>query len=178
MSALVVRVPYRQMLPRQRWLLYLSGGSLAAAGLGLGAAGLWLAARGGSGYYLATGLGLLGTAVLLMRGGAAGLWAFALLLVFTLAWSLLESGMDWWPLAARGAALAAAGVWLLSPWMRQALHRRSPVERLRPSRRLLRGVLIVFGILTLLLWTLDAANAPPRPPVEPPAPTSPDASGP
>src|SRR5690554_1161057 len=87
-------------------------GLLGAALLGGGA---WLILLGGSWYYLLAGLTLLFTAACLFRGSPLALWTFAALLLATLIWSLWETGLGWWPLAARGDLLFVLGLLLLSP---------------------------------------------------------------
>jgi quinoprotein glucose dehydrogenase len=90
---------------------------LALAGLALLGGGAWLLGLGGSWYYAAAGLVLLIDAWLLWNGRASALWLFAALLAATLAWALWESGLDWWPLAARLDVLFVLGVLLLLPGM-------------------------------------------------------------
>ncbi|MBC5784064.1 membrane-bound PQQ-dependent dehydrogenase, glucose/quinate/shikimate family [Ramlibacter sp. USB13] len=88
---------------------------LALAGLVLLAGGGWLVGLGGSWYYAVAGVVLLADAWLLWRGRAAARLLFALLLAGTLAWALWESGLDWWPLAARLDVLFVLGLLLLLP---------------------------------------------------------------
>ncbi len=89
-------------------------------GLVIGWGGVQLALLGGSPYYLAAGLGLIATGVLLaMRRRWAGL-VYAAVLVVTLIWALAESGFAFWPLLPRLAGPAVLGgfvcaVLLLAP---------------------------------------------------------------
>jgi quinoprotein glucose dehydrogenase len=83
--------------------------------------GAWLLVLGGSAYYAVAGAALALTGVLLMRGHAAALLVYALVVAGTLAWSLWEVGLDWWPLAARGDVLFVLGLWLLMPWVQRGL---------------------------------------------------------
>lgn len=85
------------------------------AGLLLAGAGAWLIALGGSWYYLLCGFALVAVSVLLYRRSHSALWLYALLVLMTLAWSLWEAGLDWWPLAARGDVLFVVGLFLLLP---------------------------------------------------------------
>ena len=135
-------------------LLTITAVVIGLAGLGLGAAGAWLAVLGGSWYYLAAGLGLLLSAALLPRGGGAGLWAFALVVAFTLVWALWEVGFDWWPLAARGDVFFVIGVFLLTPWVARALLRRNPAG-VAPARGFLGVVLLAFFLAAVVSWTRD-----------------------
>lgn len=88
---------------------------LAVAGLALAAGGIWLAGLGGSWYYLLAGLVLLADGWLLWRGRGSARWLFAALLLATLGWALWESGLDWWPLAARLGVLFVLGLLMLLP---------------------------------------------------------------
>src|SRR5690348_12229666 len=86
-------------------------------GLALLVGGGWLAALGGSLYYVLAGVGLVITAALLIARRRSALWAYAGVLIGTLGWSVLEIGFDWWPLAARGDILFPIALWLLTPWV-------------------------------------------------------------
>ncbi|MDU6836203.1 MAG: membrane-bound PQQ-dependent dehydrogenase, glucose/quinate/shikimate family, partial [Bradyrhizobium sp.] len=86
-------------------------------GLALLAGGAWLAAIGGSLYYVMAGAALLGTAWLLWQRRAAALWLYAALLLGTMTWAISEVGLDFWSLAPRGDVLAPLGVWLLLPFI-------------------------------------------------------------
>ena len=86
-------------------------------GLALLAGGAWLAAIGGSLYYVIAGAALLGTAWLLWQRRAAALWLYAALLLGTMIWAISEVGLDFWSLAPRGDVLAPLGVWLLLPFI-------------------------------------------------------------
>ncbi|MDU3130551.1 MAG: membrane-bound PQQ-dependent dehydrogenase, glucose/quinate/shikimate family, partial [Bradyrhizobium sp.] len=59
-------------------------------GLALLAGGAWLAAIGGSLYYVMAGAALLGTAWLLWQRRAAALWLDAALLLGTMTWAISE----------------------------------------------------------------------------------------
>lgn len=75
--------------------------------------GVWLLTIGGSAYYIVTGVLLLGVAWLLWRRSPAALVLYALVLIGTAIWALLESGSDFWALAPRSGVLVIFGVWLL-----------------------------------------------------------------
>src|ERR1700733_11129836 len=75
--------------------------------------GAWLLAVGGSAYYVVTGVVLLGVAWLLWRRSPVALVFYAIVLVGTAVWALLESGPDFWALAPRSGVLVIFGVWLL-----------------------------------------------------------------
>ena len=100
---------------------FLFGLLLISIGLGLCVAGGWLMALGGSWYYLMAGAAFLLTGILLMARNPLALWVFAVLVAATLAWALWESGLDWWPLAARGDVLFVLGICLLIPRINKPL---------------------------------------------------------
>ena len=60
------------------------------------AGGAWLLWLGGSAYYLIAGIGLLASAILLLRERASGAWCFWLVLLGTVLWTWWESGADYW----------------------------------------------------------------------------------
>jgi hypothetical protein len=88
--------------PRTPLILAITGVIFGLVGLALAAGGAWLAALGGSFYYLAAGMAVVLTAVLLVMGRRSALWVYAAVLIGTLVWAVAEVGFDWWPLAARG----------------------------------------------------------------------------
>lgn len=90
-------------------------------GLVLAIGGGQLAVLGGSWYYLITGVALVVSSVLIWRGNALGGWLYALMLAWTLVWSLAEVGLDFWTLLPRLALLFVLGLWLrrlctAAPW--------------------------------------------------------------
>jgi quinoprotein glucose dehydrogenase len=106
----------------------ISGVILALLGLALGAAGGWLVVLGGSWYYLIAALAMLLSGVLLIQRSVTALWVFAALLLGTLAWSLWEVGLDWWPLAARMGVLFLIGVAIVGPWSVRHLDVKKPMD--------------------------------------------------
>ncbi|HEX4172742.1 MAG TPA: glucose/quinate/shikimate family membrane-bound PQQ-dependent dehydrogenase [Acetobacteraceae bacterium] len=115
---------------RPRLVITVTGIVYALIGLSLAGSGAWLAALGGSLYYLIAGLGILITGILLIVRHRAALWVYAAVLIGTLAWAVSEIGFDWWPLAARGDVVFPLGLWLLSPWIVRDLG--SDVTVMRP----------------------------------------------
>ncbi|MEO3435390.1 membrane-bound PQQ-dependent dehydrogenase, glucose/quinate/shikimate family [Inquilinus sp. CAU 1745] len=95
-------------------------------GLLLGAGGVWLATLGGSWFYIALGVALVVSAILLTVRRPAGLALYGATMIVTLAWAVWESGFDWWALSARGSLLLVIGVLLLMPPMVRAM--RKPPE--------------------------------------------------
>jgi quinoprotein glucose dehydrogenase len=115
----------------------LSAAICLALGLVTGAAGGWLAALGGSPYYLILGIALIANAVLLWRGDRRAYLLYALILLATMIWALVEVGFNFWPLAPRGDILVPFGLWLLAPWVV-----RSFPTGYRPWRAPLVGALV------------------------------------
>ena len=113
-------------------------------GLTLACGGGWLAALGGSYFYVAAGIGVLISGGLLLAMRRSALWVFAAVLIGTLFWAVYEVGLDWWPLAARGDIIYPMGVWLLTPWI---------------TRRILGEDGGSYKIATLPLWLGVVAGA-------------------
>ena len=103
-------------------LIWLTSIVLFLIGLALGAGGIWLAALGGSWYYILAAIGFLLTAVLLSRRSASALWVYALVILGSLGWAVYEVGFDWWQLGARGGIIVLLGFWMLTPWIRKPLN--------------------------------------------------------
>ncbi|WP_434213320.1 membrane-bound PQQ-dependent dehydrogenase, glucose/quinate/shikimate family [[Pseudomonas] boreopolis] len=78
------------------WTLVLLGIAIGLLGLVLLAGGIWLAALGGSWYYLLAGVGMSVAGVQLVRGRNSGAWWFAAVFVGTLLWTWWESGASYW----------------------------------------------------------------------------------
>lgn len=96
---------------------------LGLIGLYLFAGGIWLAAIGGSGFYILLGALVVISGVLLFQRRPAGLALYGVALLITLVWSIYEVGFDWWALSARGTLLTVIGVLLLIPPLVRQLHR-------------------------------------------------------
>ena len=106
-----------------RIIVTITGVLYGLVGLALACGGAWLAALGGSVYYIIAGLGILITGGLLIAGRRSALWVYAAVLIGTLIWAVAEIGFDWWPLAARGDVIFPLGLWLLTPWIVRNLGR-------------------------------------------------------
>lgn len=79
---------------------------IAAGGAFLAVFGAKLVSLGGSFYFVLAGLALLATSWLLARRNALGLWIYVATFAATVVWSLLDSGLQFWPLVSRLAAPA------------------------------------------------------------------------
>jgi quinoprotein glucose dehydrogenase len=114
-------------------------------GVALLAGGAWLAALGGSLYYLIAGVALLVTGWLLAIRRAAAIWLYAALLLGTMIWAIWEVGLDFWSLAPRGDVLVPLGIWLLFPFVASHL-----TPGWRAARRalvaVLAGAIVVLGL--------------------------------
>ena len=113
--------------------VFVTGIIYALIGLALAGGGIWLAALGGSIFYIVLGVGILATGALLLAQRRSALWLFAIVLVGTLAWAVYEVQFDWWPLAARGDIIFPMALWLLTPVIVRGLKhvpaKWSPVRR-------------------------------------------------
>ncbi|SHF49250.1 quinoprotein glucose dehydrogenase [Kaistia soli DSM 19436] len=94
----------------------------AILGLALLLGGIWLAALGGSWFFILLGALVLASALMLFNRRSEGLALYGLTLLLTLAWAIYEVGFDWWALSSRGSLLVAIGVLLLMPPMVWSLH--------------------------------------------------------
>ncbi|MCK1462989.1 membrane-bound PQQ-dependent dehydrogenase, glucose/quinate/shikimate family [Bradyrhizobium sp. 2] len=141
-------------------------GILVLAGLVLGFGGIWLLMTGGSVFYLVQGVAFIATGVLLWSRSPLTLWAYALLLLLTLAWALTEVGLDWWQLMPRGDFAVALGIVLVLPWIARAVPLRQTDPIFRSGWIALVGCLVVSIAVALLAFftpTNDlAGNLPAR----------------
>lgn len=124
---------------------------LALIGLYLGIGGIWLAALGGSVYYVLAGAALLAVAGLLLRARREALWLYALLLLGTIVWALWEVGLDFWALAPRGDLLVPIGIWLVLPFV---------IADLGPPARLARNALLTVLLLAVVVLGLSLLSDP------------------
>lgn len=97
---------------------------LVLFGIAIFGQGAFLAAVGGSIYYVLAGASICITAVFLWRGDSRGAWLYAALLLATLAWAIWEVGFDGWALVVRLATLIALGLPLLARSLRGSGHFR------------------------------------------------------
>lgn len=104
----------------------LTGWLLVLLGVALGVLAVQLALLGGSPFYLLMALGLIGSGFLLATRRRGGRLAYAVFLLVVLAWALWEVGLNWWPLAPRGALFTLIGLWLLLPFFSRG---RDRIER-------------------------------------------------
>jgi quinoprotein glucose dehydrogenase len=81
-------------------------------GLALTGGGAWLAALGGSWYYVLAGLGFAIAGVQLARGRSSSAWWYGAVLGATVAWAVWESGLDYWRYVPRLGLPVALGLLL------------------------------------------------------------------
>ena len=122
--------------------VFITGIIYALIGLVLAGGGIWLAALGGSIFYIVLGVGILATGALLLAQRRSALWLFAIVLAGTLAWAVYEVQFDWWPLAARGDIIFPMALWLLMPVIVRGLVRNEPVSYVSATGPLWVGVVV------------------------------------
>ena len=86
--------------------LWILGLALIAAALFFLIVGVKLLMLGGSWYFVIAGVGLCISGIQMIRRQPSGGYLFALVFVGTVAWSLLEVGVVFWPLVSRLFAMA------------------------------------------------------------------------
>lgn len=131
--------------------VFITGLVYALIGLVLAGGGLWLAALGGSIFYVVLGVGVLATGALLLAQRRSALWLFAIVLVGTLAWAISEVQFDWWPLASRGDVVFPMALWLLTPVIVRGLLRDEPVSYRSATLPLWIGVAASSAVLVIAL---------------------------
>ncbi|RZL65005.1 MAG: membrane-bound PQQ-dependent dehydrogenase, glucose/quinate/shikimate family [Variovorax sp.] len=143
--------------PRSRaGLTRVTGALLLLMAVALGVGGAWLIALGGSAYYLVAALLLGAVGALLLRRSPNALWLYAALLAGTLAWALWETGLDWWPLAARLGVLFLLGLLLMVPRITRSLGDDvGPPSMQRAARAMLGGTLALCLLVAVVTWTRD-----------------------
>ena len=127
--------------------VFINGIIYALIGLVVAGGGIWLAALGGSIFYIVLGIGILATAALLLMQLRQALSLFAVVLVGTLAWAVYEVRFDWWPLAARGDVIFPMALWLLTPVVVRPLTRNAPVSYAKATAPLWAGVVAASVVL-------------------------------
>ncbi|WP_216654811.1 membrane-bound PQQ-dependent dehydrogenase, glucose/quinate/shikimate family [Pseudogemmobacter hezensis] len=135
----------------------------AIMGVICGLFGLWvlwlgygLAAAGGSWFYIVMALGLILSAIGLMRRHQTGLGIYAVTLIVTFIWTLYEVGFDKWQWIPRGALLVAFGLILCIPIFAREI--RASSGKSTPGYPLLGGTMVVIIGLALVSWFIDPAQ--------------------
>ncbi|MFG6176785.1 glucose/quinate/shikimate family membrane-bound PQQ-dependent dehydrogenase [Halomonas sp. THAF12] len=115
-------------------------------GLALLGGGLWLITLDGSWYYALSGIVLIAVGALTRSRRPAAQTLYALFLAATAAWSLWESGYDWWPLATRLGLFLVLAIPLLWPAKRGG----------RTGTAVLLPVWAIIGVGLLASLSVDA----------------------
>src|SRR5262245_44553901 len=103
-----------------RFAVWLFAAVLGVVGITLLVGGVILVAEGGSLYYAAAGLAVLGSAIGLFRRARYAAWLFGGMLAATIVWSLWEAGLDSWALMPRLVGPAVVGLFFLLPGLHRA----------------------------------------------------------
>ncbi len=158
------------------WLARVLGVVLLILGFVMLAAGGLLASLGGSWFYALSGLAWALIGALMWGRLREAVLGYALYFLATLAWSLWEAGLDWWPLGARLGVPFVLGAVLLAlvPTMRRHLPVDDPrrVAWRSPPALMLAAALGAFVVVAVVSWTRDLhalegtmpANGAARPP--------------
>jgi len=158
------------------WLARVLGVVLLILGFVMLAAGGLLASLGGSWFYALSGLAWALIGALMWGRLREAVLGYALYFLATLAWSLWEAGLDWWPLGARLGVPFVLGAVLLAlvPTMRRHLPVDDPrrVAWRSPPALVLAAALGAFVVVAVVSWTRDLhalegtmpANGAARPP--------------
>ncbi len=128
---------------------------LTIVGLVLLVGGAKLLSLGGSPYYAATGLLLLGSAIAFWRGSRWGAWLYLAMLAITAVWALWEVGLDGWALMPRLVGPLVIGLWVILPFN----WRRMDSASLRTFGGRLAGLLVVAVVLALAFGALRGQPA-------------------
>ncbi|HZX78632.1 membrane-bound PQQ-dependent dehydrogenase, glucose/quinate/shikimate family [Lysobacter sp.] len=108
--------------PQPGWPLLVTAVPFALIGLACLVGGAWLLRLGGSAYYLIAGAAMTATAWLLWRRRNGARHLYALFLLGTTVWAVVEVGLDWWQLVPRIDVVVVLGLLLLPPWISRRLH--------------------------------------------------------
>ena len=90
-------------------------------GLGMVWMGVQVAFMGGTPYYLVAGALMTYSSIELWRTHSRGFYAFAAVLLLTLAWAVYEAGNDFWLVGSRIWIIGLLAIWLCAPHMRRPL---------------------------------------------------------
>lgn len=138
------------------WASRLLAAILLAIGVTVGIGGAWLAALGGSVYYVLGGIGVALAGFWLWRGNSRAGWIYAGFLIATALWALWEVGFDGWQLTARIIGPAFFGLFFALP----AIRRRIGTSGWAASAAALLGFLLVFGAAMRSPMEISAAKTP------------------
>lgn len=112
--------------------LILLGLVILLYGLAMLAGGAYLIALGGSWFFAPAGLALASAGWLIVRRSPLGAALYLAMFAVTVAWSLWEAGLTFWPLFSRLFAMAVLALLLLL--LMPAFHRGGDAFRRRPAQ--------------------------------------------
>lgn len=124
----------------------ITGFVVSLFGLAFLVLGGWLAALGGTPWYLIFGAGFFLSGIFIFKRRPAGLWLYLISFLICAVWSLYEVGLDGWKLMPRLFALAVLGVWCSMPWIVR------PVMQTQRRAGMLSGVVYLAAIV-LVFWS-------------------------
>lgn len=129
------------------------GGVVALIGAILTVGGGWLAAVGGSPYYLVTGIAMIASGWLLVRQRLLGVWLYGAIVALTVIWAFWEVGANGWALVPRVIAplVLLVAVLLVAPLLTTA-PRRWPMA--------LGSIAAIVGVTAITGVVLGWANQP------------------
>ncbi len=111
-------------------LLWVLGGLMALIGLAIGIGGAYLAALGGSWYFLLMGIVMLISAILIIKKKIAGLVLYSLAFVCSIFWAISDAGWDFWPLFSRLFTFAVLAFLAAIAWpILRAAKSTAPVKK-------------------------------------------------
>ncbi len=125
----------------------ITGLVVALFGLAFLGLGSWLMALGGTPYYLVAGVGLAAAGVLIATRMATGWWLYLLTFIATLVWALYEVGLDGWQLMPRLLVPALLGAWCCLPFITRRLFLRRGAQRLASGA----GIIYLAAIAGIFL---------------------------
>lgn len=128
---------------------------MALFGLPLVWLGTQLAFMGGTPYYLIAGALTLYSAIEIWRVNPRGFYAFAVVLLLTLAWAVYEAGNAFWLVGSRIWLIGLISVWLCTPVIRRPLFGDSMLPWFRMRTIQIGGF---ASIAVLAAMVLDLAN--------------------
>ncbi|MGO1781212.1 MAG: membrane-bound PQQ-dependent dehydrogenase, glucose/quinate/shikimate family [Moraxellaceae bacterium] len=120
-------------------------------GIALAVGGIWLITLGGSWGYVILAIPMLISGVLLLLRRRAALVAYAVVIVFSLAWALWEVGFDWWAMAPREGLIVLLGIiMLLPPVVRSLESKRAAPGQYAIESKALMGVMLVGVVIAVI----------------------------
>jgi quinoprotein glucose dehydrogenase len=114
------------MRERRSWSAILLGAVIASIGIILAVGGIWLAALGGSVYYLLTGIAMIIAGVMLVQNRMSGAYLYIAVVICTVIWSFVDAQRNLaWALVPRiiSPVVMLVATLLVMPTLSQAANR-------------------------------------------------------